>query len=756
MDNTTDNAQTINTSFKTDDEIKNGYKKNSLNKAKKGKKQGASFKGKDEKEKVDNEFITRNTTTKHLNKNRRKSSSIEIISATNVPSSNEHQTLQSDAQTQTKPLLFSDYKNKNRKNSIPNRKKHEDVADKELSTSEIGSTVLDVPFEHKTLSFDQLKTKKKVFEKKKPTQGKSNNKKHHANSHENLNEEYKHQSKAAAPKKNEETEKEACNIKRKVFEKKRIPKELLSVMTVGSPKKPQSQNESSIASTNSSTGVSLHDTPVKEIQVSVTSSPSAKNMNDETHIPLKYRSSTPTSSSGISVSDSINKNGNLIPDSTGNPKNCPYLNRMKNNTSKAVKDEPVNKNELHEEKVDFETVAPEPEKPSLFKSLLGNSEPSDFFNSLLNEKLMSEDRAWEPASLIDISQINSKFEAPKFTENTSTIVMTNAEKEILNHMQKEKHPDDNGGPYVLKLSNMQKGFNSEVLIDTILKPKKILFLRAKFFWEPNFKVSLDELKKICFLEVKYFEEMERCIELLKNNSYLIKATKCTHEDFSKVANLQNMKWGDPEFIDLNNPSIYKLAKYKVNLSGDPIGILKDGEKSSDSDHKLPSLPTLGNSAATKKRVDASESIYSKLSSQIMTNKEKSRRNSTSASNSPLIANSPLAPATLGDHIIDKNVSLSPSTNSSPLLNSSTPVMGNPYKNNYGAGSKFGGNKPYNKNKHNTYNKGSPSFNNGRYKGTTGGSSGSKPSANPPRFFDFQDSKSFGFASGFVKNTSSRH
>ncbi len=62
---------------------------------------------------------------------------------------------------------------------------------------------------------------------------------------------------------------------------------------------------------------------------------------------------------------------------------------------------------------------------------------------------------WKPTNIIDINEINCDFEAPKLTENTSTVLMSNAEIEILNKRTAEKHPDMDGGP-CFEIANLQK------------------------------------------------------------------------------------------------------------------------------------------------------------------------------------------------------------------------------------------------------------------------------------------------------------
>ncbi|KAL6925838.1 hypothetical protein ACO0SA_000440 [Hanseniaspora valbyensis] len=720
---------------------------------------------------------------KHSNYPPRRKSSIEILSVkTNTTNSIEKPTAvvakenskpqepnRDKETTKSKRSSFKDFKEKHRQNSnSESNGKSNEIYSKEPITE-----IVEVPFEHKQIPIDLFKNKKKPYEKKTFTKPKINNN----NKNNNINKKQfngtqstNQQIEPPLPLSSENQkpiETEECNTTKKKFEKKRIPKELLSVMSVGSPKKEFSSNNEPILKTPNVKQPLQNGHVLKDRRSSSTSSSLTKNsISDETHIPLKYRSSIPSSSDSSSLAENNTSNSNPHGDSNGNQKHCPYLNRLTGNSAPnttspsktdTIKDKVNEKEDEDKNKNDTKTETTTP-----FKSLLGNSGPTDFFNSLLNEKLLNEDHAWEPTPLIDISQINNAFEAPKLTENTSTIVMTNAEKEILNHRGESKHPDDHGGPYVVKLSNLQKGFNSDVLIDTILKPKKILFLRTKFFWEPNFKVSVDELKKVCFLELKYFEEIERCITLLKNNNYLIKVSHCTHDDFAKVANLQNMKWGDPEFIDLNNTLIYKLVRYKVNLNGEPIGLLKDGEDEAGNTMKLPSLPTLGNMNSSKKQTDTAESIYSKLSAQIITNKEKNRRdsiNTSSASNSPSVNTSPLATTEpLATVLDEKTVSLSPATTPVSALETPTAIRtGNYYKPNHTPGNKFTGNKTYNKNKFNNNNKykeGNNTNNNNNNNNNNG--SNSRSTTNSPRFFDNPDNKSFGFASGFIKSTSSRH
>lgn len=340
---------------------------------------------------------------------------------------------------------------------------------------------------------------------------------------------------------------------------------------------------------------------------------------------------------------------------SGDPKSCPYLSRMKNT-----------KEEEYSESIEFEddvkveepTKAKTPEPAvSLFSTNVPAKDTRDLLSSILNEPLdLKETMSWKPAAVIDINEINRDFEEIKVTENTSTVLMSNAEIEILNKRAVQKHPDDDGGPYVLKLTNLQKGFNSEEIVKEVLKPKGILYLRTKFFWEPNFKVTFDDMKKMCFLEVKYYEEIDRCIQILKKNNYLIKAEKCKHDDFVTVSKLQNSQWGDPEFVNKADQLNYKILKYKINFAGDPIGILKEGEEEISSPDKLPTLPTLG--TLPKKDIKKSEVVltYSEMAEKIVKNKQKakeqeeaSKSNSSSAMNSPSMTTAFISSATLGNN-----------------------------------------------------------------------------------------------------------
>lgn len=756
-------------------------KKKTLNKPKRLKKPNGIIKHHDEvngdvdilssSATKNNSFGEHKGKNKELNKktvypNRRKSSTIEILSVKTRNSAEEGTNAEieqtrdsadnsnhSDRQ-KSKPMTFKEFKTKTKKNNSFDKRKGSDSFQDDYSAKEVTNEKPGVPFEHKKISMDLLKTNKKNFDKKKSSKGKPARKLCNqdqitlTNKGDVMN--------MSNPREVEEkAEQKECNTTPKKFQKKKIPEEILSVISVGMSKKESEDNCSQADQ------LPEDKSAANESRESILTSPASNLLSDETHIPLKYRSSTPNSSSGSGLAENNSVAPSSHSGSNGNAKNCPYLNRLKGNGNSNPKADSGEEKEPFEKdtepKVEKKKLhADEPVKPSPFKSLLGNSgTTSDFFTSLLNETLLNEDHAWQPTPLIDISQINSDFEAPKLTENTSTIVMTNAEKELLSHRGEQKNADDNGGPYVLKLSNLQKGFNSEVLVETILKPKKLLFLRTKFFWEPNFKVTVDELKKLCFLELKYFEEIDRCIKLLKNNNYLIKVEKCSHEDFSKIANLQNMKWGDPEFIDLGNSLIYKLVKYKVNLNGDPIGVLKEGEEeNSENGMKLPSLPTLGNSNAAKKNTGLAESIYSKLSAQIITNKEKSRRdsiNNSSGSNSPSVNSSPLVPSenVAGQHTEANPMGLATST--SPISSSHPVNTGHKSKNNYASG----GFKPHTKNKFSNLSSGTQ-FGNNRYKNhTANNTNSSRSTSNSPRFFDNPDNKSFGFASGFVKNTGSR-
>lgn len=773
-----------------DDNSSNSTKfnrKKPLNKSKKFKKPNSNIKNQDDangdidvissSSTKNNRFGEHRGKNKELNRktaypSKRKSSTIEILSVktrnsgdegtnaeTELPRNPADTSNLTDSQ-KSKPMTFKEFKTKAKKSNSFDKRKGSDGLLDDQTTKEATTEKTGVSFEHKKISMDLLKANKKNFDKKKNTKAKPTRKPYTQDQIALSNKEDARSSPTNSKDSEDKTEQQECNTIPKKFQKKKIPEEILSVISVGVSKK-DSEDDFSQADQ-----LPEDESAANESNESIVTSPPSNMLSDETHIPLKYRSSTPNSSSGSGLTENNSGLPSSHPGSNGNAKSCPYLNRLKGNGSTNPKTDSGEEKEPFDKdtkpKVEKKKPNPdEPVKPSPFKSLLGNSgTTSDFFNSLLNETLLNEDHAWQPTPLIDISQINSAFEAPKLTENTSTIVMTNAEKELLSHRGEQKNADDNGGPYVLKLSNLQKGFNSEVLVETILKPKKLLFLRTKFFWEPNFKVTVDDLKKLCFLELKYFEEIDRCIKLLKNNNYLIKVEKCSHDDFSKIANLQNMKWGDPEFIDLSNSLIYKLVKYKVNLNGDPIGVLKEGEEEeADSGMKLPSLPTLGNSNATKKNTGLAESMYSKLSSQIITNKEKSRRdsiNNGSGSNSPSVNSSPLVTSeNLTGHSTENNP-MGLATSTSPISSSHPVNTGPTSKSSHTPGGKFGGFKPHTKSKFSNLNNGSQ-FSTNRYKNQPANSTNtSRSTSNSPRFFDSPDNKSFGFASGFVKNTGSRY
>ena len=387
----------------------------------------------------------------------------------------------------------------------------------------------------------------------------------------------------------------------------------------------------------------------------------------------------------------------------GDPKSCPYLNRMKN-----TKEEEFSESIEFEDDVKIESKenvrnSENSDNPiHLLTTVESENDGKDLLNSILNESFTAVDSLlWKPTNIIDINEINCDFEAPKLTENTSTVLMSNAEIEILNKRTAEKHPDDDGGPYVLKLTNLQKGFNSEEIVREVLKPKGILYLRTKFFWEPNFKVSFDEMKKMCFLEVKYFEEIDRCIQILKKNSYLIKAEKCKHDDFVKIAKLQNSQWGDPEFVNKADQLNYKILKYKVNLIGEPIGILKEGEEQETGPDKLPSLPTLGSLSKKDTKKNESVFLYSEMAEKIVKNKQKTKEqeeanksNSSSAVNSPSMAASVLSSASLGNNA--SGTILSGEKTKTPRTNSSSTYTGSEHNNFTSNNNKGGWNKEYTK------------------------------------------------------------
>lgn len=436
----------------------------------------------------------------------------------------------------------------------------------------------------------------------------------------------------------------------------------------------------------------------------------------------------------------------------GDPKSCPYLNRMRNS-----------KEEDHSETIEFEddmevafeesvnTIAQNDSSNAILKNHLEN-DGEDLLKSILKESVtVTDSLLWKSTTMIDVNNINCDFEAPELTTNTSTVLMSNAEKEILNKRAIQKHPDDDGGPYVLKLTNLQKGFNSEEIVKEVLKPKGILYVKTKFFWEPNFKVSFDDMKKMCFLEVKYFEEIERCIQLLKRNNYLIKAELCKHDDFVRISKLQNLQWGDPEFVNKTDQLNYKIIKYKVNLAGEPIGFLKDGEEQVFASDKLPSLPTLGSKSIRK---DESIVSYSEMAEKIVKSKQKSKeQEEASRSLSPSTVNSPsmtsasitttqAVPGSTSPSINNKNIGSKPS--------SSTASMNN-YKGSQENDVKYLAKKPYKKYGSKPYNAGQ-TYNNHHHNGYRAKSSHS----NHRTHSDNGSSSSatsfgFGFAASFGKN-----
>lgn len=436
----------------------------------------------------------------------------------------------------------------------------------------------------------------------------------------------------------------------------------------------------------------------------------------------------------------------------GDPKSCPYLNRMKGS-----------KEEIHTETIEFEddvevafeesvntTETQNDSSNVVLKNHLEN-DGEDLLKSILNESLtVTDSLLWKSTTMIDINNINCDFEAPELTTNTSTVLMSNAEKEILNKRAIQKHPDDNGGPYVLKLNNLQKGFNSEEIVKEVLKPKGILYVKTKFFWEPNFKVTFDDMKKMCFLEVKYFEEIERCIQLLKRNNYLIKAEHCKHDDFVRISKLQNLQWGDPEFVNKADQLNYKIIKYRVNLAGEPIGVLKDGEEQTFASDKLPSLPTLGSKSIRK---DESIVSYSEMAEKIVKSKQKSKeQEEASKSSSPSTVNSPsmtsafipttqAVPGNTSPPISNKN-SVSKPSSSTASMNSYKGTQENDAKNLGKKPYKKFGSKPYHagqtyNNHHNGYR-----AKNGHSTPRTHSDNGSNGSAT---------SFGFGFAASFGKN-----
>lgn len=436
----------------------------------------------------------------------------------------------------------------------------------------------------------------------------------------------------------------------------------------------------------------------------------------------------------------------------GDPKSCPYLNRMKNFK------------EDHSETIEFEDDLESAVEESVNTSETQNAfsnvnitnnlknDGEDLLKSILNESItVTDSLLWKSTTMIDINNINCDFEAPELTTNTSTVLMSNAEKEILNKRAIQKHPDDDGGPYVLKLINLQKGFNSEEIVKEVLKPKGILFVKTKFFWEPNFKVTFDEMKKMCFLEVKYFEEIERCMQLLKRNNYLIKAEHCQHDDFVRISKLQNLQWGDPELVNKADQLNYKLIRYKVNLAGEPIGILKDGEEQTFASDKLPSLPTLGSKSIRK---DESIVSYSEMAEKIVKSKQKSKeQEETSKSSSPSTVNSPSVtsasiPATtlaaLGNTSppINNKSTVLKSRSSTASLNTPKGTLENDVKNLGKRPYKKFASKPYNAGQ--TYN----NYHNG-YKAKSSNSTSRAHSDNGSN--GSATSFGFGFAASFGKN-----
>ncbi|OBA24875.1 hypothetical protein HANVADRAFT_96146, partial [Hanseniaspora valbyensis NRRL Y-1626] len=275
---------------------------------------------------------------KHSNHPARRKSSIEILSVkTNTTNSIEKPTVVVVAKENIKPQepnkyketskskrsSFKDFKEKHRQNSnSESNGKTNETYSKEPITEKV-----ELPFEHKEIPIDLFKNKKKPFEKKPFTKPKLNNN----NKNNNINKKQfngtqstNQQIEPPSPLSSENpkpVETEECNTTKKKFEKKRIPKELLSVMSVGSPKKEFSSNKEPLHKTPNVKQPLQDGQVLKDRRSSSTSSSLTKNsISDETHIPLKYRSSIPSSSDSSSLAENNTSNSNPHGDSNGNQK----------------------------------------------------------------------------------------------------------------------------------------------------------------------------------------------------------------------------------------------------------------------------------------------------------------------------------------------------------------------------------------------------------------------------------------------------